>query len=78
MRWLNGILIFFTLYIKENIFNVRTPVAVTINGVPNELEYIGNQKDIFSQRVINATFNRAMRMGVDLPHKMKEKDKGGK
>ena len=69
---------FFTLYIKENIFNVRTPVAVTINGVPNELEYIGNQKDIFSQRVINATFNRAMRMGVDLPHKMKEKDKGGK
>lgn len=63
---------FFTLYIKENIFNVNTPVPVTVNGAPNQLVYIGNQKDIFSQRVINATFNRAMRMGVDLPHKTKE------
>ena len=63
---------FFTLYIKEHIFNVNIPIPVTVNGAPNKLVYIGNQKDIFSQRVINATFNRALRMGVDLPHKMKE------
>ena len=32
-----------------------------------ELEFIGHQKEIYTQRVINTVFNHAMRIGIDLP-----------
>lgn len=31
------------------------------------MEYLGRQKEIYTQRVINSVFNHAMRIGVDLP-----------
>ena len=59
---------------NNHIFNINDKIPVILNdGKPNYIEYIGNQKEIFSQRIINATFNRASRMGVDLPEK-KEKN----
>ena len=72
IQWSNK---FFTLNLKNSyIFNINDKIPVILNdGKPNHLEYIGNQKEIFSQRIINATFNRASRMGVDLPEK-KEKN----
>lgn len=71
IQWSNK---FFTLNLKNShIFNINDKIPVILNdGTPNYIEYIGNQKEIFSQRIINATFNRASRMGVDLPEK-KEK-----
>lgn len=58
----------FTIYIEQYIFDTNMPLPVIINGQANELVYIGNQKEIFTQRLINATFNIALRMGIDLPH----------
>ena len=62
---------FFTLNLKENhVFNINEDIPITLyDGKAGNLEYIGNQKEIFSQRIINETFNYASRMGVDLPEK---------
>lgn len=66
-------MIFFTLNLKNNhIFNINDKIPIILNdGKSNHFAYIGNQKEIFLQRIINATFNRASRMGVDLPEKEK-------
>lgn len=63
--------IFFTIHIeKQNYFDINKNITVFLNnGKNNELKYLGNQKSIYTQRVINNTFNRALRMGVDLPNK---------
>lgn len=58
----------FTIYIEKYIFDIEEHLSVIINGKENNIEYIGNQKEIFTQRLINATFNQALRIGIDLPH----------
>lgn len=65
--------IFFTIHIeKQSCFDINKNIIVFLNnGRNNELKYLGNQKSIYTQRVINNTFNKALRMGVDLPNKAK-------
>lgn len=65
IKWGNN---FFTIYIENNIFKVDSPIDVKINNKDNKLEYIGNLKDFYAQRIINKIFNNALRIGVDLPH----------
>lgn len=39
----------------------------TVENKELALEFIGHQKEIYTQRVINSVFNHAMRIGIDLP-----------
>lgn len=61
---------FITIHIEHSHeFALNTPIGVVLNDNKGfNMKYIGNQKEFFTQRVVNEVFNYAMRIGVDLPH----------
>lgn len=59
---------FLTIHIEHNDFDVNNCISVNIDDSTIELEYVGNLKDFYAQRIINKVFNHALRIGVDLPH----------
>lgn len=62
---------FLTFYISEDnqIFSdyLKVSQVGSKEKEPIQLAYLGHQKDVFAQRVINAVFSNAMRIGIDLP-----------
>ena len=66
---------FLTIHIEHHHkFELEVPIGVNLNdGQGYEMTYLGNQSEFYTQRVINSVFNYAMRIGIDLPHVMKQK-----
>lgn len=61
---------FFSIHIEsQRKFYINRPIRVVLNnGRNNELNFLGNQKIEYTQRLINYAFSHAQRMGIDLPH----------
>ena len=67
---------FFTVFIPEDKLDFKDSLDCLIVGLDDDgrmvdksvvLHYLGHQKEVYAQRVINAVFSHAMRIGIDLP-----------
>ena len=67
---------FFTMFIPENKLDFTDSLSCMIVETDDdgkmvdksiELLFLGHQKEVYAQRVINAVFAHAMRIGIDLP-----------
>lgn len=66
---------FLTIDMKENFyFDINKPIT-TYFGKDDvrTMDYLGNVKRLYAQRIANNVFSHAARIGVDLPHTEKEK-----
>ncbi len=73
IRWENR---FLTVYIPEERLDFTDSINCLITGrddngkvvdKPSSLHFLGHQKEVYAQRVINAVFSHAMRIGIGLP-----------
>ena len=64
---------FFTIFVKDTIFSL-TPDAgkFTFHYIDGDFTatFLGTQKEAYTHRIINNVFSNAMRIGIDLPHKL--------
>lgn len=56
----------FTLYIPPEKNSITNPIQVEYHGSEHFLEYIASQKENYTQRIANAAFSHASRVGVEL------------
>jgi hypothetical protein len=56
----------FTFFIPENTNNISTKIEVQFQGNSRFLNYIGTQKENYTQRIANESFSQASRVGIDL------------
>ena len=73
IQWENR---FLTIHIPEKGLSFANSLSCVIVGINQEgdldsksveMNYLGHQKEIYAQRVINGVFSHAMRVGIDLP-----------
>lgn len=73
IQWENR---FLTIHIPEKGQSFEKSLSCVIVGINQEgdldsksveMNYLGHQKEIYAQRVINGVFSHAMRVGIDLP-----------
>ena len=65
---------FLTINMKDNIhFDINKPITIYFGkDDARTMEYVGNVKRLYAQRIANNVFTHATRIGVDLPHIEKE------
>lgn len=56
----------FTLYVPQDRNNITNPIQVEYHGSGHLLDYIASQKENYTQRIANAAFSHASRVGVEL------------
>lgn len=67
---------FLTINMKENIhFDISKPITIYFGKDDvRTMQYVGNVKRLYAQRIANNVFTHATRIGVDLPHIEKEEN----
>ncbi len=65
----------FTINIVDNTFDINKEESFKFlyAGKTYSAKYVGYQKELYTQRLINRIFSYAMRMGIDLPQLEKKK-----
>jgi len=56
----------FTIHIAPDDNNIRKPIKCIFSGRDITLDYLATQKENYTQRIANAAFSYASRVGIEL------------